>query len=146
MRKLNIEEFKMVSQSLYDFVCSKSLKDQPEGKYEFGDGVFLVIKSYKTRERPIGKIESHIKYIDIHSSLINEEKIALFNIENLQISEVKAEDDNIFYKDSSVCKFVEVKVGDFVLLDTKDAHLSGYSLERDAQIKKIVIKIRKDMI
>lgn len=141
MRKITILDLKRVSAPLYSFLQRNDLKDLAVGRYDLDDGVFLYVKTYSTKTEAIDKIESHIKYLDIHYIIEGCERIAIYNKRELIIDEVQEENDIVIYKRKEPNKFVDLNEGELVLLGTGDAHLSGFAINKDIIIKKIVIKL-----
>ncbi len=136
--------FKMV----LDFLDDKDLINKENGKYDLDDGVFALVQSYDTKPEKEGRWESHQAYIDVQFIVSGDELDLTTNKDNLTLDEDKLkENDALFYK-----KFYEpvtkmhLTTGDVCVFFAEDAHEPGLNLDGTVPIKKVVVKIPKDLI
>lgn len=119
--------------------------DAPEGIIEIqGRDIYARVMSYETTMEDNVLLESHREYIDVQSSLINEERIDWFPLEGL-----RAKDDYNFEKDvthyhrpgQSLGRVV-VRPGMFAVLFPEDAHVPKLITDKPHWMKKVVVKLR----
>lgn len=136
--------FKMV----LDFLGDKDLINKPNGKYDLEDGVFALVQSYDTMPEKDGRWESHKEHIDVQFIVSGDELVLTTNKDNLTLDEDKLkENDALYYK-----KFYEpvtklhLTTGDVCVFFAEDAHEPCLNLDGTKAIKKVVVKIPKDLI
>jgi YhcH/YjgK/YiaL family protein len=116
-----------------------------------GDHVILKVFSYKTigHEDPEAELESHKKYIDIHTTITESERIEWYPTAGLNIIKAyDAVDDAIYYerqKNSYVS--LNMKPGIFAMFWPGDAHMPRLQVAGKPElIKKAVMKISIDYV
>ena len=103
-----------------------------------------MVISYDTSFRKEFRIESHDRYIDIHSSLTGIEGIDIFERDELAVLETYNKDkDVVFYKETVLPNVsINNKEGYFSMIYPKEAHRPKISVnQRCERVKKFVIKI-----
>lgn len=116
-----------------------------------GDDIILKVFSYGTVDRrdDQAELESHRSYLDIHTSLVNVERIDWFPVDSLKVIRPYEETaDEVYYaKPESVCAGMIMCPGLFALFGPHDAHMPRlHAAARPEVVKKAVMKIRLDMI
>ena len=127
--------------AVFDFL-RKDLKTMEVGKYNLvGDQVFAMISEYTTKTLEDAKWEAHRKYIDLQYLIEGEEKMGVLPLSAAVSAEkYDAEKDLIFYGDHDG-EYFTANPTMFFLFFPDDVHRPGIQLEREAPVKKLVIKI-----
>ncbi len=126
--------------------------DAAEGEYPIdGEGLFARVMSYQTKEEtaPDAILEAHRKFADIHMSLVDAERIAVYPAHELSVKEAySAERDVEFYLYQAPAALqLSMLPGTFALLLPQDAHMPGlHSACGGAAVKKVVVKIAMDRL
>ena len=116
-----------------------------------GDDVILKVFSYATRDPQDEQVypESHRLYLDIHTSIINTERIDWYPVSSLTVnSPYNAAADGIDYaKPEAASASLLMTPGLFVLFGPEDAHMPGlHAAGQLEKVKKAVMKIRMDIM
>lgn len=135
-----------VFQKVLDYLKKKDLFLLKEGKHIIqGDDIFAIVMNYKTSPKNEKKAEVHKKFVDIHLIISGEESIG--------VGFLKEEPENCFDENDSATytkvedeKYIPLFPGDFIILFPKEIHRPGCILSNPANIKKVVIKIKADLI
>ena len=80
MRVLTLADIKDISNTAYEFLSNRDLKNLSEGRYFFDKGIYCNVESYETKERH--RFEAHKKYIDIQYIISGSEKIIVEDLNN----------------------------------------------------------------
>jgi len=112
-------------------------------RVELGEGAFALEQAYHSKPRAEGRLESHLKYIDIQVLLAGEEILEVAEISTLKVSEnLTPEKDVIFYHDSRATTPVRLSgLGATAIFYPPDGHMGGLALVAPALVRKIVIKV-----
>jgi YhcH/YjgK/YiaL family protein len=127
-------------------------EDTPEGEKKIrGDEVILKVFSYETAspESEWAEMESHRRYLDIHTTLTNAERIAWHPVASLKMLRPYNDDaDEIIYcKPDQVSSSLLMTPGLFALFGPEDAHMPRLHASHDPQqVKKAAMKIRIDAV
>ena len=118
-------------------------RSKPDGDYEIeGDSLYAMVKTYATQPRESLQFESHIKYIDVQVLLDGEELIDVALEKNLEVvQEYSEEKDAAFFGAPEKYTSVIMKPGRFVVLYPEDVHRPNCSLQKDREVRKIVLKV-----
>lgn len=110
---------------------------------ELGEGAFALEQAYLSKPRALGKLESHLKYIDIQVLLVGEEIIEVGEISTLKLSEnLTPAKDVIFYHDSPTLSPLRLSgLGATAIFYPNDGHMGGLAITTPVTVRKIVIKV-----
>jgi biofilm protein TabA len=120
------------------------------GKKIKDDDVILKVFGYETIDAssPEAELESHKKYIDIHTAITKSEKIKWYPTSGLKISKpYDAVEDAVCYeKPSEAGASLVMHPGSFAVFWPGDAHMPGLQVaDKPEMIKKAVMKISIDL-
>jgi biofilm protein TabA len=148
LENYNMYHFGSAWKKAFEFLNSLSA-DSEDKKYQIqGDDVFALVMSYKTAKAQKAILESHRDYVDVQTVLVGAEGFECFMRDELVIdTPYDSSKDAEFYK-RIVPGYarVDVAVGTFVALYPHDAHMAGLMIEEEKFIKKVVVKIKKDLL
>jgi YhcH/YjgK/YiaL family protein len=128
----------------FEILTDPTLPQKPDGKYIVDDNdLFYTILRYKTKPTKEDKFEAHCKYIDIQFSLNGQEIIGYAPLNELVIvGKYNSEKDIAFYNTPKDFSKVLLKPGLFCILFPDDAHLPCRQVDKPAEVRKVVIKVR----
>ena len=120
----------------------KGLTEETEnGKYPFGDKVYVNLMSVQTTTDETKPMEAHDRYVDFQYMVSGEEKIIYTPKQGLPVTteynEVKDVAKYAWEKGESV----NYQTGEGVVLYTEEAHLPGLAVTESKTVKKAVMKI-----
>lgn len=119
------------------------------GRYEIkGKDIFVIISEYETEQESNKKPEVHREYIDIQYIFEGVEAIKLstdLGCSSIAI-EYNEENDILFYENIEDESTLIMKKGDFAIFYPEDIHKPGCTYIEKSNIKKAVVKIRKNII
>lgn len=115
-----------------------------------GDDIILKIFSHTTIDPrdPQAELESHQRYLDIHTSIVNTERIDWYPAASLTVvSPYDEKQDAAFYqKQEPAGASLVMKPGLFALFGPHDAHMPRlHAAGKPEVVKKAVMKIRLDL-
>ncbi len=115
------------------------------------DDLILKVFSYETLtpEDPRAELESHRKYIDIHTTLTGIERIEWYPISVLSAKSTYSESEDAIYYESKRPPWASINMhpGIFAAFWPEDAHMPRIMTgEKPELIKKAVFKIKIDLI
>jgi biofilm protein TabA len=116
-----------------------------------GDDVILKVFSYETIE-PVSsevELESHKKYIDIHTTLTKSERIEWYPAAGLKIIRpYDAAEDAVYYERPQLtCASLNLYPGIFAMFWPTDAHMPGLQVAGNPElVKKAVMKVSADLV
>lgn len=124
--------------------------DTAEGRHEIqGDDIFALVMSYETRTPSNAVLEAHRKYVDIQTVLRGSEGCEWFPIRGLvpDTRYDEAKDAEFFNRPSPGPVRIDIVSGVFVTFFPEDAHMPALIVgENREQIKKVVVKIKADLL
>ena len=126
----------------FAWLKGKDLQTLPPGKYPIdGENVFASVTQNPTKDYDSTKWESHRNYIDVHFVISGEEKIGIYPIAKLTVTNAyDGSKDAANY--SGTGKVYSAKPGTFFIFFPSDGHRPGITPGGNKADKKIVIKIR----
>lgn len=128
--------------SIFAILQALNLSSLEEGCIELdGNYVFININNISGINTTAAKLETHIKYIDIHIALSNNETIGYQDIKTCfqPIGEYDSDKDIMFYNDKPK-KFITLEAKqDFAIFFPNDAHAPGICDEKNHQ--KLIVKV-----
>jgi YhcH/YjgK/YiaL family protein len=115
-----------------------------------GEDIVLKVFSYTTLDPQDEQVqpESHRQYLDIHTSIINIERINWYPVSSLTVAKpYDAVEDEINYaRPIAAHAAILMTPGLFALFGPDDAHLPRlHASDRPQQVKKAVVKIPVDI-
>ncbi len=141
----NISRFEFLGDRFaagFRFLKENNPGELKEGKHEIlGDDVYVIISTYKTKEPEERSPEAHRLYADIQYMISGTEKIGydIFNGQQV-IKDYDPEKDFLLY--DSVQSSVTLREGMFAVFFPYDLHQPGLTIDRPAEVKKAVVKVR----
>lgn len=120
----------------------------PDGIHELqGKDIYANVQSYRTEANPSDLLEGHMDYIDIQTIITGEEFISFTHLEGLENTiPYDTEKDVAFFRSPEHTAKLHMTPGLFVLLYPQDAHMGKFTVNFDQDIKKVVIKIRTNLL
>ena len=111
-------------------------------RVELGEGAFALEQAYLSKPRAQGRLESHLRDIDIQVLVDGAEFIEVADISGLTVSEnLPPEKDLIFYHDSRATSPLRLSgAGATAVLFPPDGHMGGLATGAPALVRKIGIK------
>ena len=139
----NLEFYKGLNEQLYKglkFLKETDVAALPVGRYEIdGDTVFALVQAYETHLPEECRWEAHYTYTDIQYVVEGSEKMGWKTLDGVVKTEDRPEDD-VYFFESDGDHFV-MHAGQFAVFAPQDAHRPGMAVDRQAPIKKIVVKV-----
>ena len=139
----NLEFYKGLNEQLYKglkFLKETDVAALPVGRYEIdGDTVFALVQAYETHLPEECRWEAHYKYTDIQYVVEGSERMGGKTLDGVVKTEDRPEDD-VYFFESDGDHFV-MHAGQFAVFAPQDAHRPGMAVDRQAPIKKIVVKV-----
>jgi len=119
------------------------VKAGESNRVELGEGAFSLEQAYHSKLRTEGKLESHIKYIDIQVIVAGAEIIEVGEISALRVTEnLTPAKDVIFYQQSNELSPLRLAgLGATAIFYPNDGHMGGLAIGAPALVRKIVIKV-----
>ena len=119
------------------------------GRYEIdGTAIFALVQEYRPAPKEEKKPEAHRKYLDIQYVFQGSEIICygLENRMNEVLEDLLAEKDLLFFKSVQNEMDLILIEGMYVILFPQDIHRPGCRYGDGGQVKKVVVKISKDLL
>ena len=139
------EDIQKLSQAAYVFLKNFDPEKTEDGRYELGDGVFAIVKTYTTKPRREGAYEAHRKYADIQYMIHGKELIGTEPLEVMHqqtcTQAYDAEKDVEFYANNFEGTDQLLTDGEYRILMPEDGHMPDICVNEPAQVRKIVIKV-----
>lgn len=115
----------------------------------FGErDMFVQVIDLETKPFNEKKPEVHKKYVDVQFLVRGEEQIgfAIDTFRNSIADEYNSERDIMFYSQCENESFLKMVPGSFAVFFPNVVHRPGCSLKSDSKIRKIVVKVNKDLL
>lgn len=120
------------------FFKNNNLKALPNGRYDLGDGNYVNIFEYDTKEND-GVFETHKEYVDVHYAILGNERILWGDGYTKKTTPYQKDGD---YSLGLVENAKEVVLnGGCCIFLTNEPHKAGVILETSEKVKKAVFKI-----
>ncbi len=129
-----------------NFLKDTDFSQLQAGKYDIaGENIYLMVTDYKTKDLEDCRLEAHRKHIDIHYMAEGSELIgyAMFNNQE-QATKYDGENDFILYCGEK--NYLKLDSGMFAVFFPSDLHMPGIMLNKPAQVKKVVVKVKLPQI
>ena len=146
-RLSNSKQYYILSKDIetaLNWLQNTDLKNLENGSYKIdGDRIYANVQSLKTKPIEQQKWEVHRKYIDIQYVIKGFEKMGYGILEDFKTEVVPYSDEkDVAFLEGKNYNYVNVKEGDFVMFYPNDVHAPMLSVEKDVDIKKVIVKIR----
>lgn len=129
------------------FLQTEDLEHLPVGRYEIDGGdVFAMIQLQTTAPAAEKRAESHFRYIDIQYLIQGKELQGYAPLKAGCETEPYPERDVIYYPEVADEQFIALQPGDFTIYFTNDIHRPNCAVGDGMEIKKVVVKIRENML
>lgn len=124
-----------------EFIKNNDVKELSPGSYEIdGKRVYATVAVYETKESNLCIWEAHKKYLDLHYIISGEENIKVSNINTMKTGDYIEESD--YLQISGIEQYtIPLSAGNFLLLTTQEAHMTGCKTDKKMWVKKIIFKI-----
>lgn len=113
-----------------------------------GEDLFGIVMSYPTRPREDAVLETHRRYIDIQTALVNAEGMDWFPEDALTVKTPYDADKDVafFHRPSGAAPVhIQMKPGCFAVFYPQDAHMPQLLVGETVQtVKKAVVKVAVD--
>lgn len=106
------------------------------GRYEYDNGVYLLIQSYTTKMENDCKLEAHKKYVDIQCVLTGVETMG-YTYDG-EIIVPYNEDKDVYYLKSNL-RYITLTSNEFITFDTDEYHMP--KIGDGGSVKKAVVKV-----
>ena len=127
-----------VRESILNFIKANDLQALPNGRYELGDGNYVNIFEYDTKEND-GVFETHKAYIDIHYAILGNEKV-LWADNYTKETKTYQEDEDYSLGIVENANELESNQGCCIFLPN-EPHKAGVIFYKSEKVKKAVFKI-----
>lgn len=126
----------------FTWLENADLENITDGRYEIdGNSVYASVQTYETKLD--AKYESHRNYIDIQYMIKGFEKIGVTDLSNCDTCiPYDSERDLEFYDINYNEEYLELSEGTFVVFYPHDAHKPSIAIDKQAIVKKVVVKAR----
>ncbi|TVO39990.1 YhcH/YjgK/YiaL family protein [Vibrio algivorus] len=122
--------------------------NQENGRYDIdGDNVFCFLMTPETEYVESRKTEIHRDYLDIQIVLEGEETFG-YSIETPQalLDKPDYENDVLLFNEVSNESFISLKGGDFIIFYPGESHRPQCATREPMQVRKVVVKVHRDLI
>ena len=124
-----------------EYLSKSDFTNVKSGIYHIqGDDLFYIVSEYETRPESDCALESHVKYVDIHSVIEGMEHIGYAPlVDQLVSKKYDGEHDYALYKGEA--SFIRMNPGMYSVFFPNDLHMPGVG-ENSDKVKKVVMKVR----
>lgn len=138
----NIELYN-IKDEIKDFILNID-PNIKEGRHIISDSAYANVDIYNTRD--FVKLEAHREYIDIQFLIYGEEKVYTTDRTNLEVSEeYNSEKDIEFFKTpNKPLNISYLTKNKFVVLYPDDVHSPCTKINSSIEVKKVIVKIKKE--
>lgn len=141
----DMAQLAFVSRKAAAFAASHDLAGLENGRHDLGDGDFVNVMEYTTKDRPAACYEAHRDYVDVQAVLRGAELIEVAPTGELEETQAYDEaDDYALFSGAHAGERFLMRPGRFCLVMPEDAHMPGLAVDQPAPVKKAVFKIRVD--
>jgi biofilm protein TabA len=118
----------------------------PDGRHEVdGDRVFALVQGYHTGPGAEKRFEAHRLHLDIQYLAAGRERILHAPLDALEVvTPYDPEGDILFLADPPASSSVLLNPGDFAILFPGDAHKPGCMAGGREEVRKVVVKVRRE--
>ncbi|MWV43886.1 DUF386 family protein [Paenibacillus sp. HJL G12] len=130
-----------------DFLQDTDFGLLEEGKYSiWGQDMFAIISRIQTKPASMQSAEKHECFLDIHYVIEGEELIG-WQLQNEQTapSESNPEEDYSLYTELEQESMIRLTQGMYTVLLPEDIHRPGLTETEPSEVRKVVIKINRNL-
>lgn len=131
---------KINSSKAVEFLKNISLATA-DGKYELDNGISANVVSYTTDAGEADIFEVHKHTIDIHYIVAGEEKILIGKNADNPTESYDEQNDGGLYKTEKIEEVIYT-CGQAIIINPNELHMAGYAIEKTANVKKVILKIK----
>jgi uncharacterized protein, YhcH/YjgK/YiaL family len=108
--------------------------------------IYASVQEYSTQDATKCKIEAHNEYYDVHVIISGEERVDIYDRTLLETDEIYDQVNDIGFYRQSEKPFASIilKPGQFLFIDTTEAHKVRINSVAEVNVRKVVFKIRKE--
>ena len=131
----------------FAYLRSTDLAALPDGRYLIrGDDLLAIVQTYTTKPPEQGRWEAHRHHADIQFIVRGVEQMAVTPLPGMKLlPPYDPQKDVEFYAGGATAgEFFTVSAGRFALFLPHDVHMPSLMLERPAEVKKVVVKVRME--
>ena len=143
----NLEQYTGLFENLdtaLEWLAGADLEALPTGRTDIdGDKVYLTVSEVTARPSEEALFETHSAYMDIHIDLTGVELFETAMGELDEVTPYDEEKDIAFYKADLSCACV-LGPGRFLITMTEEPHKPAVASAQGAQVKKIIVKVKRD--
>lgn len=136
-------------QTALDYLSSQDFNTIEVGKYAIeGEDIFALVQELETDFVENRRPEAHEQFVDIQYLVSGLEQMghAVVNEQSVIKEDMRPEKDVIFYKNPQGERLLTMLPGDFAIFFPTDIHRPGCEYEELMKIKKVVVKIRYNIL
>lgn len=136
-------------QKALKFLKENDISSKEVGEYEIqGRDIYVQIIDTVTKDPKDAKPEVHRKYIDIQFLSKGSEKIkfTIDNGKNKVYQDILEERDLLFYESVENESELVMKPGNFAIFYPQDVHTPALINEKPESIRKVVVKVKVDLV
>lgn len=122
-----------------DWLNSHDLTLLPEGRTEIGNGIYVTVSSFTTKEENV--YEAHRKYADIHYILSGEEKILTAPVDTMSVTKEYDSGRDIMLGECSNGEEHIIRSGQYCVTMPEEAHSPARCVTSPAPVRKAVFKV-----
>lgn len=140
--------FGPVWKSAFEFLNTLTLESEDKRYNIDGDNIFALVMSYKTFSPENALFESHRDYVDIQTVITECEGFECAFTDELTTQKPyeKASDIEFYKRETPGHTRVNIYPGTFIMLFPHDAHMPGLIIDEEKIVKKVVVKIKKELL
>lgn len=113
------------------------------GKHVINDDFYMLLQTYETKKPETARHEAHKKYVDVQYIVEGMEQIDIAPASEMEVEdEYNEEKDIVFFKEPAQATTFVLTTGSYAVLYPEDSHKPGVCVGKQAQVKKIVGKVR----
>lgn len=131
-----------------EFLKNEDFSKKEVGEYELeGRDIYYQVIETETEENEKRFAESHKKYLDIQYVVNGREKIGFTPLlDEYKIKEFIEERDLLFYEQVKNEGYIIATEGCISIFFPEDVHRPQIAIEEPERLKKVVVKVKKDII
>lgn len=132
----------------FEFLLSVS-PEIADGEYPLQEeDLFARVMTYRTRRPEEAMLETHREYVDVQTVLRGGEGMEWFPRQGLTVTTPydSGKDAEFYARPAAGPARVDVRPGLFAMFLPEDAHMPSLQIEAPEEIRKVVVKIRLDLL
>ena len=127
----------------FDFLKNNNLKTLKDGKYVINDEIYANVQTLTTKNKDEKKWEVHKDYIDIQYLITGKESMGYGILEDFRETvPYDKTKDVAFLETEKPFNYVNLEENDFVIFYPNDVHSPMLSVDKNIEIKKVIVKIK----